>query len=306
MTGASRVVVDVDGIPVSALLREVRHPRAVVLALHGGAALSGYFDYPDRPRLSLLRTGEALGFTVIAIDRPGYGSSAPHADEFTSAERRVDVAYGAVERLLAARPRGAGVFVWAHSIGSELGVRMAADERRGPDLLGLELAGTGRRHHDDAAGILGDWRHRSPNSGVRDLLWQPSRLYADDVVGGARISSRSPAYEGVVARSWIDTFPQLAPLIRVPVHYTLGEHERVWISGPSALADIASPFSASPRVAVDEQVGGGHNLSIGLTSLAYHLKVLSFVEECVLAREEAETAAAAAAEVAERQQGRAS
>ncbi|ELP61587.1 alpha/beta hydrolase [Streptomyces turgidiscabies] len=304
MTGASRVVVDVDGIAVSALVREARQPRAVVLALHGGAAFSGYFDYPDRPRLSLLRTGEALGFTVIAIDRPGYGSSAPYADEFTSPERRVDVAYGAVERLLVARPHGAGVFVLAHSIGSELGVRMAADERRGPDLLGLELAGTGRRHHDDAAGILGDWRRRPPNRGVRDLLWQPSRLYADDVVGGARIASRSPAYEGVVARSWIETFPQLAPLIRIPVHYTLGEHERVWSSGPSALADIASLFTASPRVAVDEQTGGGHNLSIGLTSLAYHLKVLSFVEECVLAREEAE--AAAAAQAATRQQGRAS
>lgn len=80
----------------------------------------------------------------------------------------------------------------------------------------------------------------------------------------------------------------------------------MWNSGPSALADIASLFTASPRVAVDEQAGGGHNLSIGLTSLAYHLKVLSFVEECVLAREEAEAEAAAAAEVAERQQGRAS
>lgn len=41
-----------------------------------------------------------------------------------------------------------------------------------------------------------------------------------------------------------------------------------------------------------------------LTSVAYRLKVLSFVEERVLAREEAEEAAAA--EVAERQQGRAS
>ena len=51
---------------------------------------------------------------------------------------------------------------------------------------------------------------------------------------------------------------------------------------PSALADIAS-----------EQAGGGNNLSMVLTSVAYRLKVLSFVEERVLAREEAEEAAAA-------------
>jgi hypothetical protein len=67
----------------------------------------------------------------------------------------------------------------------------------------------------------------------------------------------------------------------------------------------SSPTSLScRRVAIDEQAGGEHNLSIALTSLAYHLKVLSSVEKCVLAREAAD--AAAAAKVAERQQGRAS
>lgn len=198
MTSVARVV-DVDGIPVSALLQEARQPRAVVLALHGGSAYSGYFDYPDRPRLSLLRTGAALGFTVVAIDRPGYGSSAPYAAELATVERRVDLAYAAVDRLLAARPRGAGIFVLAHSIGCELALRMAVDDR-GRDLLGVELAGTGRHHHDDAVGILGDALRADPAPrrprGVRDLLWQPSRLYPEDVVGGARISSPRPPTKG--------------------------------------------------------------------------------------------------------------
>lgn len=217
MTGASRVVVDVDGIAVSALLCEARQPRAVVLALHGG---------PRSRATSTTRTGP--GCPCCAPARPSASPSSPSTVPGTAVRPRAPRSSrprsGAStsptgpwsDSLRPARPRGAGVFVLAHSIGSELGVRMAADERRGPDLLGLELAGTGRRQHDDAAGILGDWRHRPPNSGVRDLLWQPSRLYADDVVGGARISSRSPAYEGFVARSWIDTFPQLAPLSGSP------------------------------------------------------------------------------------------
>ncbi|MCZ0997051.1 hypothetical protein O1M63_01420 [Streptomyces mirabilis] len=201
-------------------------------------------------------------------------------------ERRVDLAYAAVDRLLASRPRGAGVFVLAHSIGCELALRMAADERgatcwawRSPasaatttttvDILGV-------RHNES-------WPRPAAGS-VRDLLWNPSRLYEDDVVGGARFASPSPSYEGVVARSWPLVLPELAPLARVPVHYSLGEHEQVWRSGPAALADIASLFTASPRVVVDEQADGGHNLSIGLTAMAYHLKILSFVEECVLAR----------------------
>ena len=76
MTGVSRVV-DVDGIPVSALLQEARRPRAVVLALHGGAAHSGYFDYPGRPHLSLLRTGSALGFTECVLARAGAARELP-------------------------------------------------------------------------------------------------------------------------------------------------------------------------------------------------------------------------------------
>ncbi|WP_033282951.1 alpha/beta hydrolase [Streptomyces sp. NRRL F-525] len=282
-------VVDVDGIPMSGLLCEVRDPRAVVVALHGGAVTSGYFDYPDQPRLSLLRTAAALDFTVVAIDRPGYGSSAPHSETMASPARRVDLAYAAVDRLLASRPRGAGLFLWAHSIGCALGVHMAGDERRN-DLLGLEIAGTGRHHAPGAVEIL-DFRRRDPavprrsGPGLRDLLWEPSRLYPDEVVGAPRIQSPGPPYESTVARRWPREFAEVAARVRIPVHYTLGDHERVWSSGPEAMADIASLFTGSPRVVTDEQADSGHNLSIGHTATGYHLKILSFVEECVLASE---------------------
>lgn len=279
-------VVDIDGIPMSALLSEARNPRAVVVALHGGAVTSSYFDYPDQPRLSLLRTAAALDFTVVAIDRPGYGSSAPYGESMASPARRVDLAYGVVDRLLASRPRGAGLFLWAHSIGCDLGVRMAGDERRN-DLLGLEIAGIGRHHHPGAAEIL-DFRQRDPAAlrrpgpGLRDLLWEPARLYPDEVVGAARIQSPGPPYEAAVARRWPLEFAELAARVRIPVHYTLGDHERVWSSGPEALADIAGLFTASVRVVTEEQADSGHNLSIGLTATGYHLKILSFLEECVL------------------------
>ena len=49
------LVVDVDGVPMSARVAEAPEPRAVVVALHGGAVTSRYFDAPGRPWLSLLR-----------------------------------------------------------------------------------------------------------------------------------------------------------------------------------------------------------------------------------------------------------
>jgi hypothetical protein len=53
------------------------------------------------------------------------------------------------------------------------------------------------------------------------------------------------------------------------------------------LANIAALFTGAPRFVVDEQVGAGHNLSLSVNAAAYHMKVLSFVEECVVERENA-------------------
>ena len=273
-------VADIDGIPMSALLSEAPNPRAVILALHGGATNSAYYDCPGHPELSLLRFASALGYTVLALDRPGYGTSAPFAAEIAPHERRVDLTYAAIDHHLGSRPRGAGLFVWAHSAGSELAVRMAADER-GTDLLGIELAGTGREHQPVAAEILGTPHQPAPQEAVRELLWQPSRLYPTELIGGAPIASSTPRYESGVLATWarID-FPALAARIRVPVHFTAAEFEKVWRIDSAALQDIAAMFTAAPSVTVNEQAGSGHNLSLGHGAPDYYAKVLSFVEHC--------------------------
>jgi hypothetical protein len=55
------------------------------------------------------------------------------------------------------------------------------------------------------------------------------------------------------------------------------------------LAEIAGLFTASPRFVINEQVAAGHNLSLSISAAAYHMKVLSFVEECVVTQESATT-----------------
>jgi pimeloyl-ACP methyl ester carboxylesterase len=292
----------VDGIPMSALVSEVPRPRAVVVALHGGAVTSGYFDSSVSPRLSLLTAGAALGFTVIALDRPGYGASAPYADRMPTVASRVGLAYATIESFLAGRPRGAGVFLMGHSMGCVLAVQMTADSR-GQDLLGLEIAGIGLRPHPEAPTFMGPLTRGERGRGrpaagpapapaaatLRDALWTPPHLYPAGAAGALALSP-SPGYEGDDVRGWIGSFPSLAAGVRVPVHYSLGDHERVWSSGPAALAEVASLFTASPRVVAAEQAGAGHNLSLGLSAMAYHLKVLSFAEECALGREYSDSA----------------
>lgn len=276
---------DVDGIPMSALLAEAIDPRATVIAIHGGATTSAYYDCPGHPRLSLLRLGAALGFTVIALDRPGFGSSAPHADLMTDPDHRAHLTYETVDRILDSRRRGAGLFVLAHSAGCELALRMACHDR-GPQLLGLEIAGTGRRHQPAARDILRRPELSDIRKGVRELLWQTAHLYPAEVIDGAVRGSWSPTYEAVVVANWsrVD-FPTLAAQVTVPVRFSLADHEAFWEAGQAGLADVAALFTASPRVIVNEQRDCGHNLSLSLTAAAYHLGVLSFVEECVVRRE---------------------
>lgn len=277
-------VVEVDGVPMSGLLAIAEQPRAVVVALHGGATNSAYFDCPGHPELSLLRTGPARGFTVLALDRPGYGTSRPHVDDFTRPEQRVDAAHAAIDAHLDSLDLGAGIFLWGHSLGCELTLRLTV-EPRGKDLLGIALAGTGREHHAEARDILGTAAQYADPKGVYGLIWSHPEIYPPELVGGAPIASRTPAYEATVTASWPHTeFPALAAQVDVPVHFTAAEHEKVWRGDPQALDDIAAIFTAAPRVELHTQADAGHNLALGFAAEAYHSTVLSFAQECIDSR----------------------
>jgi pimeloyl-ACP methyl ester carboxylesterase len=285
-TGAPhpRVVI-VDGVPMSALVAEAEDPTAVIVAIHGGGTTAIYFDCPGHPESSFLRAGMAHGFTVVALDRPGYGSSAPYPEAVARPEQRVQLAYAAVDRILGERPRGAGLFLMGHSGGCELTMRMAADTR-GSDLLGIELAGTGRHYHPAAREMLKTATRERRPSGLRELLWHPTELYPPEVLGGATVYPGAPAYEDLMVSNWArQDFPALAPAVCVPVHFSIAEYEKVWETDTSAMTEIAAMFSDAPRFVIYHQPGAGHNISLGHTAAAYHSTVLAFVEECVVARE---------------------
>jgi pimeloyl-ACP methyl ester carboxylesterase len=278
-------VVLADGVPMSGLVATVDEPKAVVVAFHGGASTAAYFDCPGHPELSLLRAGAAQGYTMVALDRPGYGASAPYPDAMQRPEQRVALAFGALDKILGANPRGAGLFIVGHSAGCELAVRMAADAR--PNVIGLELAGTGTEYHPATAEILKTATATERPKGLRDVLWQPEHLYPDDVLSGMTNSTTGALYELEMSRSWPQRdFPALATHIGVPVQFSVAEHERVWRTDPDALAEIAAMFTSAPRFVVNRQPDAAHNMSLSLRAADYHAHVLSFVGECVAAQQD--------------------
>lgn len=273
-------LVIVDGVPMSALVSESPEPRAVIVAIHGGGTTALYFDCPGHPESSLLRTGGQHGYTVIALDRPGYGSSAAYPDAVAQPEQRVRLAFGAVDRILGEKHRGAGLFLLGHSGGCELALRMAADDQRA-DVIGIELSGTGRRYHPAARDILkAATRVRRP-AGLRELLWHPTELYPPEVLSGATVYPGAPPYEDQMVSNWArQDFPALAPRVRIPVQFSVAEHEKVWLADSSAQGEIAEMFSGAPRFQLNEQTGAGHNISLGHTAAAYHSAVFAFADDC--------------------------
>ncbi|MBU9765965.1 alpha/beta hydrolase [Mycobacterium sp. TNTM28] len=267
-------VVMVDGVPMSAVVAEAPDQRAVVVALHGGATTSAYFDCPGHAELSLLRIAVAQGYTVIALDRPGYGASAAYPDAMMRPEQRVALAWGVIERIAGT----ADLFVLGHSLGCELALHLAVAQ---PEVLGVSLAGTGRRYHPSAQEMLRGASPQNRPRGLRELLWEPARLYPSDVIG-AGLSAGGAPYEGDIVKTWSrQDFPMLAGQTRVPVQFLAGQYENVWESDAEALAGIAAMFTAAPRVQTAELPDSGHNLSVGLTAGAYHRAVLAFADECV-------------------------
>jgi pimeloyl-ACP methyl ester carboxylesterase len=280
-------VVLTDGVPMSALVAAVPEPKAVIVAVHGGATSAAYFDCPGHPELSFLRAAAFEGFTAIALDRPGYGASAFYHDAMTEADRRVGFALGAVDKILGESSRGAGLFLLAHSAGCELGLRIVVDERA-RDVIGVELSGTGLRYGDAAKAIISEATATSRPAGLRDLLWQPTDLYPPEVLTGGLSAPGAPYEAGVTANWPRRDFGEIAARVTVPVEFSVADHERVWESTPQAAQAVAALFTSARRVVVNDMPDSGHNLSVGWSAGEYHRRVLSFVDECAAAREELE------------------
>ncbi|MFI6488398.1 alpha/beta hydrolase [Streptomyces sp. NPDC050564] len=271
------ITVDADGVPLSGLLSEPSQtpPRAVVVAVHGGGMRAGYFDGRAHPGLSLLELGAALGFTVLALDRPGYGLSAARFPAGqTLAEQSVTL-HAALDTFARRHHIGAGFFLLAHSFGGKLALTAAADDAGGR-LVGLDISGCGYQYAVDPAELP------HPHSlATRRLSWGPLQLYPPNTFAGSRsVLAPMPEREWGEAADWPGLFPGIARRVRTPVRLTFAQYEAWWRHDEEAVAAMTGMLSGT-RVVLDRQPDAGHNISLGWAARSYHLRALGFLEECL-------------------------
>ena len=279
-------------VELSGLLAEPETPpRALVLALHGGGMTAAYFHGRAHPDLSLLRLGHRLGFTVLALDRPGYGRSGPFLPQGQLLSAQADTVYGALDEFAARHATGAGVFVLGHSYGLKLGLFLAA-RPRGKELLGVDGSGAAYRYqpalHPAAARTergaddsVAAYASRSP----RELFWGSEALYPPGTfTPGMRPIAPVPELETYESARWPELLPGVAADVRVPFQFSIAEHERWWHVTDADLAEYQALFTAVPQLVVRRQPAAGHNISLGWAARSYHLNALAFAEQCLLRR----------------------
>jgi pimeloyl-ACP methyl ester carboxylesterase len=281
--GVRRIILDAAGVPLSALLSEPAggSARAVVVAVHGGGMNAGYFDCRAHPQQSLLTLGAGLGYTVLAVDRPGYRHSAARLPQGQGLAEQAVSLRAALRDFTSRHATGAGLFLLAHSYGGKVALTAAAAPGL-PHLLGLDVSGCGHVYAVEP--------HELPtahdDNGRMRRSWGPLRLYPPGTfAASSSIVEPVPALERAELARWPLVFRTTAPGVRVPVRLTFAEHEAWWLHDDAALADLVAHFMAAPRVSVDRQPAAGHNISLGWAARSYHLRALAFLEDCLISRE---------------------
>jgi len=283
------VLVKTEQIELSGLLArpDGQPERGLIVALHGGAYTSGYWHFRGGNGTSLLEIGAALGYWVLALDRPGYGASRNFDTARLGLVSQVELLFDAIEAWRSSSHCAGPVYLIGHSVGGILSLLMAANVRAGM-LGGVDVLGVPMGYPPtDAGEEVNSWLPEGSHIPVIDdrqrkwLLFGPEGTYDAEAFkhDGTCLSPMSVAeYRDSLAMpaSWAEVLPS----IRTPVQYSLAEYEAIVLTGWAALDKARGLLRNSTNCIVHLQKGSGHNSSAHSIARAYHLRAIAFFLEC--------------------------
>jgi len=234
--------------------RRAAEPRAVIIALHGGASTAAYSTVPVIRTCPFLRSGAEHGYTMVALDRPGYAARHRIRTRWSDPNNVSRWRMGQWKRRSGRTLAGRGYYFSATPPARAGG---ADGRRRARRTRHRSRIGRHRRGIPPATAEILKTTTLPSDQGLRDILWHPADLYPDDVLSGMTNSTSGALYELGMTKSWPQQdFPALAARIGVPVQFTVAEHERVWKSDPRRSRRSARCSPRSAFVINDQQPPG--------------------------------------------------
>ncbi|MCC6473602.1 MAG: alpha/beta hydrolase [Burkholderiales bacterium] len=285
-TACARITLDAGGLALSGIhVAAAAAPRGLIFGIHGGSYTSRYFDFDAIRGSNLVDVAPALGYAVVAVDRPGYGAASEVAVDF--AEQATMLAAAASDALARFAPRAAGIILSGHSIGAMLSMLVAADHAP-MGLLGVDLIGAGLDNNPIADTALRRIASQSSSTArpVRKTRtqrmfgpdWSYSPATADEDWTHAPYSRPHEIREAMI---WGRTVTTVAPRIRVPVQIALAEHDAIWLGTPDVMQRLGALFTNAPFVESRVQRLAGHCSHLHDVGRACVLRTVAFADECI-------------------------
>jgi pimeloyl-ACP methyl ester carboxylesterase len=257
----------------------------LVIAIHGGTYTSAYFDIPGH---SLLDLAESIGIPVLAIDRPGYGASAPLAGEgssiqgqakfLTTALKEAWTQYGASTR---------GIVLIGHSIGGAIAISIAAQAGADLPIIGLAISGVGLRvpaHFPAMWASFPDGPVEFPVPLKDEVMFGPAGSFVDSMPAASHVSDAAAPRQEIIdiVTTWIEGVRGIVGRVRVPVHYRQAEFDKLWIVDESEVKQFGEAFTSSPSVDAALVKDTGHCMDFHRIGTALQVQQLGFSLQCAV------------------------
>jgi pimeloyl-ACP methyl ester carboxylesterase len=277
--------IDAGSTSLSAIFCGAKNAKALIFCIHGGSYTSRYFNFESQKGSTIFDVAPALGYSVLAVDRPGYGAA---EDLLLNFDRQAEILREAAAKSLAQyAPSTAGAFIVGHSIGAMLAMLVASDpgDLR---LLGIDLNGAGVAYRPASEKILSAYvampdPPREPDKERRlKRMFGPAGTFEPDVADeDFRSAPLSQPAEIKEAVDWPSRAQSVAAAIKVPVSYSLSEFDALWDSSPDKIDRASALFTQSPLVEARMQRFAGHSVHLHHVARAYNLRTIAFADDCL-------------------------
>ena len=284
---SERFIEDLGGWRVSGRRRSADLSAArnvpLIVALHGGSYTSAYFDVPG---FSLLDRAAARNVPIVALDRPCYGDTEPldpGTETILNSAARLDAIIGELAGQLLGQ--GRAIVLVGHSIGAAIALAVAARQPSWP-LTGVAVSGMCLDSPPEAgtawAALPEITMVELPGTLKDAVMFGPEDTF-DSTMPGLSHAADAPVPRAElidIVTGWPALADSVLGEVRVPVHYRLGEFDRLWLSDADQVARFAAKLSAAPRVDAALMRGVGHCIDFHRGGMEFQAEQIDFALAC--------------------------